>query len=310
MSSIKPGISFPPFNIESDEVIPWPGMERLLDQKGFSDEEELLNSWEHVHEDLEKSLEPEVETAKSEVSTGSNGTLYGAMEELMAQIFPSDEPGIEKLLAGDENWFKLKLGRERQLFSTENTTASISRENQFKNEIETWTSLIREMVEKKELAFPVKILATAELKGSNLPTSNIVLLEYVENEPMLDKVLEAHFTEDKKGFKRGMFLSKNAELEASYVLKMRLIIMEHLPHDSKHYCFVIPSMYTFLNQSQEEYYYIREESCLAIKKELQELMCISGYPLEWLCNTNQTDPKTEKPAYIYEELRNMPYYLK
>ena len=323
MSSIKPGIPFPPFNIESDELIPWPYAERLLDldQEGFSDssERELSDSWDRVDNPpntsllpyglYEQELKPGTEDARSELSTGSNGTSVGAMERLIAEITPYDEPDIDQFL-NEGNWIKIGIDEGRQLFSTENTTASILREQQFKSEIEAWISLIRKMVKQEELRFPVKILGTAELKGGNLPTSNIILLKYVEDERMLDEVIKTHFTQDQTGFKSGMFLSKNAELEVSYVLKMQLIIMEQFPDNSEPYCFVVPSTHTFMDQRQERYHYIKQVSCLAIKNQFQELLSISGYPLDWLCNTNETHPETEKPAYIYEELRNMPYYLK
>lgn len=311
MSSINSGTPFPPFDIEPIHTT-WPFAERLLD------EGELSDSWDRVDNPpntslppyglYEQDLKPGTEDARSEVSTGSNGTSLGAIERLIAEITPHDEPNIDQLL-NEGNWIKIGIDESRQLVSTENTTASIFRENQFKNEIQIWISLIRKMVKEKELGVPLKILATAELKGGSLPTSNILLLKYVENERMLDEVIKTHFTQDETGFKSGVFLSKNAELEVSYVLKMQLIIMESASDNSEPYCFVVPSTHTFMDQRQERYHYIKQVSSLAIKNQFQELLSISGYPLDWLCNTSETHPETERPVYIYQEGRDKPKYL-
>ncbi len=326
MSLINPGMPLPPPDIESrGPTRPgefWPGFDILLAKAPSSDEgnplDGRLSPWVHLDTHPNTSLPPYglceeelktgTEDARSEVSTGSNGTSFSAMGRLIAEITPHDEPDIGQLLDKGE-WIKIAIDEGRQLVSNEKTTASILRENQFKNETQIWVSLIRKMVKEKELGVPLKILATAELKGGSLPTSNILLLKYVANERMLDEVIKTHFTQDQTGFKSGMFLSKNAELEVSYVLKMQLIIMESASDNSEPYCFVVPSTHTFRNQRQERYHYIKQVSCLAIKNQFQELLSISGYPLDWLCNTNETHPETEKPAYIFGEGSNKPNYL-
>ena len=315
MSSIKPDISFPPFNIETDELIPWPYAEKLL-------EGELSGSWDHVcylpdtalpnHSPRQREFEPEIEDARSEASTGSNQSLIDAMENCIAEATPPYEPDIPdiKELLTDEDpdspWIKEEIDHGNQLVSTENTTPSILRENQFKNEIEIWVLSIKKMVGEGILHAPFKIHATAELKGGNLPTSNIHLLEYVEGQEMLGKVIETHFTQDKNGFRSGMFLSKNAELKANYVLKMLLVITESSSKKS----FVIPITYSSCYGRQKRYHYYNDASGSDIKKRFQELLSISGYPLEWLCDTNQTHAKTERPAYIFQAEGGMLNYLK